>query len=90
MRPLILLAMTLGVVACDDSMITPSQFPEDEQACKEAMAFRERTTPDTIEVIGATALRDGSGVQVTVTHFSQNMTLCRTNAAHRVVSLEAY
>ncbi|MCQ0971977.1 hypothetical protein MLD63_16260 [Paracoccus sp. TK19116] len=93
--PVLLLA-ALTVAACDDTGVSGvagsgrDDFPEDVAACKQAMAFRESTTPTFIEVVSAAPLRDGSGIQMFVTHNGQNMTICRTDNEHRVTELFAY
>lgn len=55
------LSVALALTACVDGPSSPRDFPVDVQACKQAMAFRERTTPTFIEVVSAAPLRDGSG-----------------------------
>ncbi|MEQ3642693.1 MAG: hypothetical protein ABNH29_06035 [Paracoccus sp. (in: a-proteobacteria)] len=96
MKHAVLLLATLTLVACDDTGIGGvtgtgrTDFPEDVAACKQAMAFRESTTPTFIEVVSAAPLRDGSGIQMFVTHNGQNMTICRTDNAHKVTELFPY
>lgn len=80
----------LALSACVDSAESPADFPVDVQACKQAMAFREKTTPTFIEVVSAAPLRDGSGIQILLTHNGQNMTICRTDNAAQVKELFAY
>jgi hypothetical protein len=88
--PAILLS-ALALSACADDMSGPSaEFPEDVQACKEAMAFRESTTPTFIEVVSAAPLRDGSGIQMFMTHNGENMNICRTDRSHKVTELFPY
>ncbi|HBT01798.1 MAG TPA: hypothetical protein DEB47_18510 [Citreicella sp.] len=92
-------ALLLGAVilaGCDDTGIGGvrgtgrDDFPEDVSACKQAMAFRESTTPTFIEIVSAAPLRDGSGIQMFVTHNGQNMTICRTDRNHEVTELFPY
>lgn len=96
MRHAALLLAALTVAACDDTGVggvTGSgrdDFPEDVAACKQAMAFRESTTPTFIEIVSAAPLRDGSGIQMFVTHNGQNMTICRTDNDHKVTQLFPY
>jgi hypothetical protein len=80
----------LALTACVDGASSPDDFPADVIACKQAMAFRERTTPTFIEVVSAAPLRDGSGIQMFLTHNGQNMTICRTNNSAQVKELFAY
>lgn len=80
----------LMLSACVDGASSPGDFPEDVRACKQAMAFREATTPTFIEVVSAAPLRDGSGVQMFVTHNGQNMTICRTDNSGNVTELFPY
>lgn len=87
--PLILTG-ALALSACVEGGSSPADFPADVQACKEAMAFRELTTPTFIEVVSAAPLRDGSGVQIFLTHNGQNMTICRTDNTAKVKELFAY
>ncbi len=96
MKHAVLLLCALTLAACDDTGVGGvmgsgrDDFPEDVAACKQAMAFRERTTPTFIEVVSAAPLRDGSGIQMFVTHNGQNMTICRTNTSHQVKELFPY
>lgn len=91
-----LLLCALALSACDEEGVGgvagsgPRDFPEDVKACKQAMAFRESTTPTFIEVVSAAPLRDGSGIQMFVTHNGQNMTICRTDNDHEVTELFPY
>ncbi|MBL4919108.1 hypothetical protein [Szabonella alba] len=87
--PLFLLG-ALALSACVEGASSPSEFPEDVQVCKQAMAYREATTPTFIEVVSAAPLRDGSGVQMFLTHNGQNMTICRTDTSGRVKELFPY
>jgi hypothetical protein len=68
----------------------PRRFPADVQACREAMALRELTTTTFIEVVSAAPLRDGSGIQIFLTHNGKNMTICRTDNTAKVKELFAY
>lgn len=79
-----MLAGALILSACAEGGTSPSDFPEDVKACKQAMAYRSMTTPTFIEVVSAAPLRDGSGIQMFLTHNGQNMTICRTNNGHEV------
>jgi hypothetical protein len=88
-HPLFLLG-ALALSACVDDASSPSDFPADVQACKQAMAFREATTPTFIEVVSAAPLRDGSGIQMFLTHNGQNMTICRTDNSGKVTELFPY
>lgn len=87
--PLFLLC-ALALSACVDGASSPKDFPEDVQACKQAMAYRELTTPTFIEVVSAAPLRDGSGIQMFLTHNGKNMTICRTDNSARVKELLPY
>ena len=80
-------ALTLG--ACVDGAESPADFPLDGQACKQAMAFRERTQPSSRWSVWP-PLRDGSGIQMFLTHNGQNMTICRTDNAAQAKELLAY
>lgn len=84
------LSAALALTACVEGASSPSDFPVDVQACKQAMAFREQTTPTFIEVVSAAPLRDGSGIQMFLTHNGQNMTICRTDNTGTVKELFAY
>jgi hypothetical protein len=90
MRYPIFLSGALALSACVEGGSSPRDFPIDVQACKEAMAFREQTTPTFIEVVSAAPLRDGSGIQMFLTHNGQNMTICRTDNSGKVKELFAY
>jgi len=91
-----LLLCALAVSACDEGGVGgvagsgPRDFPEDVKACKQAMALRESTTPTFIEVVSAAPLRDGSGIQLFVSHNGQNMSVCRTDNDHEVTELFPY
>lgn len=91
-----LLLGALTLAACDETGVGGvtgtgrDDFPEDVAACKQAMAFRESTTPTFIEVVSASPLRDGSGIQMFVSHNGQNMTICRTDKNHKVTELFPY
>ncbi len=87
--PLSLLG-ALALTGCVDGAEGPGNFPLDVQACKQAMAFREQTTPTFIEVVSAAPLRDGSGIQMFLTHNGKNMTICRTDTNAQVKELFAY
>lgn len=84
------LSAALALTACVEGGSSPSDFPVDVQACKQAMAFRERTTPTFIEVVSAAPLRDGSGIQMFLTHNGENMTICRTDNTGTVKELFDY
>lgn len=80
----------LALSACVEGGTSPSDFPAEVQACKQAMAMREATTPTFIEVVSAAPLRDGSGVQIFVSHNGKNMHICRTDNSARVTELFPY
>lgn len=80
----------LALSACAEVPSRPDDFPADVQACKQAMAFREATTPTFIEVVSAAPLNDGSGVQMFLTHNGTNMTICRTDNTATVQELLPY
>lgn len=86
--PLLLVALALS--ACVEGGTSPADFPADVQACKQAMAMREATTPTFIEVVSAAPLRDGSGIQMFVSHNGKNMHICRTDNGARVTELFPY
>lgn len=90
MRLPLILSTALVLTGCVEGASSPSDFPEDVKACKQAMAFREATTPTFIEVVSAAPLRDGSGIQMFLTHNGQNMTICRTDNSGTVKELFAY
>lgn len=86
----------LALSACDDAGVGglggsgPRDFPEDVAVCEQAMAYRESTTPTFIEVVSAAPLKDGSGIQIFLSHNGRNMTICRTDLDHKVSELFAY
>lgn len=91
-----LMLCALALVACDSKGVGgvggsgPKDFPEDVAVCKQAMAYREATTPTFIEVVSAAPLKDGSGIQIFLSHNGENMTICRTDRSHSVKELFAY
>lgn len=90
MRHVAYLLATPAVTACDDTGVTGSGRDDCHLhvlTCKQAMTFRELTTPTVIEIASATPLRDGSGIQMLVTHTGQNMGIWRTDSSHSVTEL---
>ena len=96
MKHFAFLLCALALSACDDAKVGgvggsgPRDFPEDVAVCQQAMAYRESTTPTFIEVVSAAPLKDGSGIQIFLSHNGKNMTICRTDRDHQVSELFAY